>query len=215
MTLLPAGGPLRTFAERRDIRIAARAIASGDEAGLWPEEAAALGALRRERLQASGAARALARDLLATFGAPPRAIGRDAAGVPRWPPGFSGSLAHDDSHALAAVARAEKVGALGVDIEPDASLAQELMELIATPAERARYGEDLLRRPALFVIKEAVFKALFPADRRFLEFHDIEVDLEAGSARARFGGRCAFAWESSANAWESGAKICALAARDD
>ncbi len=208
MTFLSPGGPLQTFAEGRDIRIAARAIAPGDEARLWPEEAAALGALRRERRRASGAARGLARDLLAELCAPPCAIGRDRDGVPLWPPGFAGSLAHDDAHALAAVARAEKVAALGVDLEPDAPLAPDLAELVATPAERARYDDALLRRPILFVIKEAVFKALFPADRRFLDFHDIEVDLETGRARTRFGGRCSFAWES-------GAKIVALAARED
>ena len=207
MTLLSPGGPLLTFSARHDIRIAARAIAPGDEARLWPEEAAALGALRRERRRASGAARALARDLLAQFCAPPCAIGRDGDGVPLWPPGFAGSLAHDDAHALAAVARAEKVAALGVDLEPDAPLAPELAEMVTTPSERRRYDDALLRRPILFVVKEAVFKALFPADRRFLDFHDIETDLESGHARTKFGRRCLFAWEG-------GEKIIALAARE-
>ena len=73
--------------------------------------------------------------------------------------------------------------------------------------ERARHDAALLRRPILFVIKEAVFKALFPADRRFLDFHDIEADLDSGHARTIFGGRCLFAWEG-------GAKIIALAARE-
>lgn len=208
MSFLALGGPLRTFAERRDIRTSVREIAPGDDNRLWPAEAKALATLRGERQQASGAARALARELLAEFGAPPCAIGRDADGVPSWPPGFAGSLAHDRSHVLAAVARVEKVAAIGVDIEPDAPLPPELAELVATPAERARYDEALLRRPVLFVVKESVFKALFPADRRFLDFHDIEIDLESGRARTRFGGCCCFAWES-------GAKICALAARED
>lgn len=208
MSLLALGGPLRAFAERRDIRIGAREIALGDEIRLWPEEAKALAALQRERQQASGAARVLARELLAEFGAPPCAIGRDAEGVPLWPPGFAGSLAHDRSHALAALARVGKVTALGVDLEPAAPLPPELTELVATPSERARYDEALLRRPILFAVKEAVFKALFPADRRFLDFHDIEIDLESGCARTKFGGRCRFAWED-------GAKIVALAARED
>jgi 4'-phosphopantetheinyl transferase EntD len=207
MTFPAPGGPLLTFSARHDIRIGARAIAPGDEARLWREEAVAFAAMRRERLRASGAARALARDLLAKFGAPPCAIGRDGDGVPLWPPGFSGSFAHDETHALAAVARSEKACALGVDLEPDASLAPDLAELVATPIERSRYDEALLRRPILFVIKEAVFKALFPADRRFLDFHDIEIDLESGRAHTKFGGRCLFAWEG-------GAKIVALAARE-
>ncbi len=208
MTFLIPGGPLRTFAQRHGVGLGARAIAPGDEARLWPEEAEALAALRRERRRASGAARALARDLLAEIGAPPRPIGRDGDGVPLWPPGFAGSLAHDETHALAAVARSEAISALGVDLEPDAPLAPELADLVATPAERARYDEALLRRPVLFVVKEAVFKALFPVDRRFLDFHDIEIDLDCGRARTKFGGRCLFAWEG-------GAKIAALAARQD
>jgi 4'-phosphopantetheinyl transferase EntD len=207
MTLLSPGGPLLTFAARHGVRVGARAIAPGDEARLWPEEAAALVGLRSERLRASGAARALARDLLAEFGAPPCAIGRDGAGVPLWPPGFAGSLAHDETHALAAVARSERP-ALGVDLEPDAPLADDLAGLVATSAERARYDDALLRRPILFVVKEAVFKALFPADRRFLDFHDIEIDLDSGRARTKFGAYCLFAWES-------GAKIVALAARKE
>ncbi|MGO8740223.1 4'-phosphopantetheinyl transferase family protein [Rhodoblastus sp.] len=207
MTFPAPDGPILTFAARHDIELGARAIAPGDEGRLWPEEGQALAAFGDERKRASGAARALARDLLAKFGAPPCAIGRDREGVPLWPPGFVGSLAHDETHVLVAVAGSEKVAALGVDLEPDAPLAPGLAELVATPAERARYDEALLRRPILFVVKEAVFKALFPADRRFLDFHDIEADLETGSACAKFGGRCAFAWES-------GAKIIALAARD-
>jgi 4'-phosphopantetheinyl transferase EntD len=206
MTFLAPGGPLQTFAEQYGARIRARKIAPGDEARLWPEEAEALAGLRRERRRASGAARALARDLLMECGARPCAIGRDGDGVPLWPPGFAGSLAHDETHALAAAARSEEISALGVDLEPDAPLAPELAELVATPAERARYDEALLRRPVLFVVKEAVFKALFPADRRFLDFHDIEIDLDAGRARTKFGGRCLFAWEG-------GVKIAALAAR--
>ena len=206
--IFPApGGALQTFAERHGIRIGARAIAPDDEDRLWPEEAEALAALRLERRRASGAARALARNLLAEFGARPCAIGRDGDGVPLWPPGFAGSLAHDETHALAAVARSEKISALGADLEPDAPLASELVELVATPAERARYDQALLRRPVLFVAKEAAFKALFPADRRFLDFHDIEIDLGSGRARTKFGGRCLLAWEG-------GARIVALAARE-
>jgi 4'-phosphopantetheinyl transferase EntD len=208
MSFLTMGGALRSFAERRDIRIAAREIATGDETRLSPEEAETFAALRRERRQASGAARASARELLTEFGAPPGPIGRDAEGVPLWPPGFAGSLAHDGTHALAAVARVGKVSALGVDLEPDAPMSLELAELVATPAERARYDQVLLRRPILFVIKEAVFKALFPDDRRFLDFQDIDIDLASGGARTKFGGRCHFAWEG-------GLKICALAARED
>ncbi len=207
MTVLPITSPLRAWAERRNILIGARAIAPGDEAKLWPEEARRLGSSLLDRLRASGAARGLARNLLSSLLAPPCAILADADRVPLWPPGFVGSLAHDETHALAAVARETDVAALGVDLEPARRLEPEMTALVATPAERARYDDELLGGVTLFVIKEAVFKALFPADRRFLEFRDVEVDLEAGIARARYGARCAFFWES-------GVKIYALATRE-
>lgn len=39
----------------------------------------------------------------------------------------------------------------------------------------------------LFVIKEAVYKATFPIDGKFLEFHDVDVDLVNASATTRYG----------------------------
>ncbi len=39
----------------------------------------------------------------------------------------------------------------------------------------------------LFAAKEAVYKALYPLDRVFLEFRDIEVDLVSRTAATRTG----------------------------
>lgn len=195
---------LRAWAERRKIFLDWRKFEPGDEAQLWPEEAMSLRSSRSDLRQASGAARVLARQLLARLGAPCSALIKDDDGVPLWPPGFVGSLAHDSTHALAAVAREQDVWALGVDLEPDRPMAPELIELIATPAERARYDEDFLRGPGLFVVKEAVFKAFFPRERRFLDYQDIEIDLDAGRARIPSGALAEFVLER-------GRAICALA----
>lgn len=206
MTLMPPETrPLRSWAERRNIIFDARKFGPGDEAQLCPEEAASLRSSRAELLQASGAARCLARDLLARLGAPCGSLVKDADGVPSWPPGFVGSLAHDATHALAAVARERDIWALGVDLEPDLPMAPEMIDLVATPAERAHYDEDFLRGPSLFVVKEAVFKALFPRERRFLDYRDIEVDLDAGRARAGSAIPIDFILER-------GRQVCALAA---
>jgi 4'-phosphopantetheinyl transferase EntD len=43
----------------------------------------------------------------------------------------------------------------------------------------------------LFAIKEAVYKATYPLDHEFLEFHDIEVDLTIRRATARAGSTLA------------------------
>src|SRR5205085_12194887 len=92
-----------------------RLIAPGDEHALLDEEAASIAspviALRR----ASGAARIVARQLLAQLGYPGVQQPRSASGAPVWPAGVSGSLAHDDEVAVAAVGMQRDVNAVGID----------------------------------------------------------------------------------------------------
>jgi 4'-phosphopantetheinyl transferase EntD len=170
------------------ILVAHRRIGEDGERALLPEEAALLrGALAGERRE-SGAARVAARDLLARFGHGGAPIGRAPSGAPLWPQGLVGSLAHDGRDAVAALARARDFAGVGIDIEPDEDLPAEMVDLVATEAERARYAPGFLRCRILFAAKEAVFKAVHPLDGLFLDFHDIEVDLDRGRALVR-GGR--------------------------
>ena len=67
--------------------------------------------------------------------------------------------------------------AVGIDIEPAVPLPPDMLELIATPQELRKIADDPLRGKLLFAAKEAVYKAVYPLDRVFLEFRDIEVDL--------------------------------------
>ncbi len=123
------------------------------------------------------------------LGEPESSIPRLPAAAPVWPAGIVGSLAHDEGMAVAAIARSHDVAAIGIDVEPDAPLASELIDMVATPAERLRYGADLLASRWLFVAKEAVFKACFSLDATWLDFHDIEIDFEGGSALTKSGHR--------------------------
>lgn len=213
MTFFSPCGPIRLLAAPQNILLAAAPIAPGAETALTPSETAAFARRTLAQRRASGAARQLARRLLGDCAAPPADLLVDGAGAPLWPAGFCGSLAHDETVAVAAVAR-KNPGAglgLGVDVEADAPLPEEIVALVATPTELAAYGDALLRSHRLFVVKEACFKALFPLDRQFLEFHDIEVafsaNLATGRAQSRLGGACHFAVES-------GAHIFALALRE-
>jgi len=74
------------------------------------------------------------------------------------------------------------VAAIGIDIEPAELLPPELLEMVATPQERRRLGDDPYRGRLLFAAKEAVYKAVYPLDRVFLDYHDIEVDLAGRKA---------------------------------
>jgi 4'-phosphopantetheinyl transferase EntD len=105
-----------------------------------------------------------------------------ASRAPRWPPGFVGSLAHDREFAVAAVAPAASILGVGIDVEPRLPLPEELLDMIATPGERAQLKGDLVFARLLFCMKEAVYKATNPIDGVFLEHHDVEVCLESSIA---------------------------------
>ena len=164
-----------------------RLISPGDEHALLDQEAASIVTSVADMRRASGAARIVARQLLAQLGYPNVAVPRGTSGEPIWPAGVTGSLAHDDRVAVAAVGRLRDVRAVGVDVEPAVPLPTEVLELIATPQELRKIVDDPLRGKLLFAAKEAVYKAVYPLDRIFLEFRDIEVDLAARSATTRTG----------------------------
>ena len=169
------------------ILVGYRFIAPGDEAALRPEEAASFErAIVKVRRQ-SGAARIVARQLLKVLGHEDAVIAKAASGAPVWPQGIAGSLDHDNEVAVAAVARTRDFLSVGVDVEPAEPLRSDLVDMIATHGERARYAPSLLHSRQLFAAKEAVYKAVHPLDGRFLEFQDIEVDLDRQEARISYG----------------------------
>lgn len=164
-----------------------RLIAPGDEQALLDEEAASIASPVVAVRRASGAARIVARQLLTQLGYPRVPLPRKASGSPIWPAGIIGSLAHDDEVAVAAVGMQRDFDAVGIDVEPAVALPPDMLMLIATPQELQRISGDPLRGKLLFAAKEAVYKALYPLDRVFLEFHDIEVDLTGRKAVTRTG----------------------------
>jgi 4'-phosphopantetheinyl transferase EntD len=164
-----------------------RAISAGDEDALLPVEAPAFATSVVKVRRASGAARIVARALLTRLGQAGCALPKTASGAPIWPAGIVGSLAHDARYAVAAVARASAVAALGIDIEPAEPLPPDLLDLVATPHERAKLADDPCGGRLLFVAKEATYKAVYPLDRTFLEHHDVEIDFAGRQARLRNG----------------------------
>jgi 4'-phosphopantetheinyl transferase EntD len=125
--------------------------------------------------------------LLKGLGQPECALPRGPGGAPGWPAGVVGSLAHDSRVAVAAVGRCDDVGAIGIDVEPAESLPPELLELVATPQERLRIDDDPYQGRLLFVAKEAVYKAVYPLDQRFLDHHDVQINFADRKAVVRNG----------------------------
>jgi 4'-phosphopantetheinyl transferase EntD len=184
------------------------------EAGeaLFPEESAAVAkavAHRRAEFAAGRqAARAALRRLCGFTGPVPPGIDR----APVWPPGVVGSISHDEGLAVAAVALAIDVRALGLDIDTVARFKPELEGPICTPDEVQRLlsgrapPERQRQLARVFCIKEAVYKAQYPLTRGWLDFADLVLDwpqeapdrfvatLQRGvgvfAAGHRFEGRC-------------------------
>ena len=170
------------------VLIGHRLIAPWDEAALLPPERPAFAASVVKVQRPSGAARLVARDLLARLGYPGVALPKSTSGAPRWPDGIVGSLAHDERVAIAAVAKQSDLAALGIDIEPAEPLPADLLDLVATPREHAAVQHDPFQGRLHFVVKEAVYKAVHPLDGIFLEHHDVEIDFARRTATVR-GGR--------------------------
>lgn len=164
-----------------------RTIADGDEFALFPEEHSAFARSVVKVQRASGAARIVARGLMQRLGISPQPVLKATAGMPQWPDGIVGSLAHDSTVAVAALARRADFLSIGVDIEPAEGLDPDLLDLVATEGERAEIDNSPLQGRLLFAIKEAVYKAVYPLDGKFLDHHDVEVNFTTRIAAIRQG----------------------------
>ena len=186
---LPTGEAWQALQARlaeRSILIGARRIGEGDaRAFASPEPPTSVGL---SRARASGAARIVARELIARLGgdsdAPlPRGLNR----APVWPEGFVGSLAHDEACAVAAVARRAEIRALGVDVEPREPLPADVLDFALSAAEREAIGGDAGRARLAFCAKEAVYKAMSAAEGLELDYGDIAISFAPDAARLRDG----------------------------
>jgi 4'-phosphopantetheinyl transferase EntD len=159
------------------VLIGHRLISPGDEHALAPDEIRGISSSVVERRRASGAARIVARELLGRLGLGECRVPRASSGAPIWPAGVIGSLAHDRRAAVAAVGASREIGALGIDVEPAEALPDDLLDIVATPDERLKIGDDPFSGRLLFAAKEAVYKAVYPLDRTFLDHHDVQIDF--------------------------------------
>ncbi|HLQ20590.1 MAG TPA: 4'-phosphopantetheinyl transferase superfamily protein, partial [Tabrizicola sp.] len=102
-----------------------------------------------------------------------------------WPAGVSGSIAHAAGFAIAAGRFGDPVG---IDIEDDSPIAQDLWPIICTPEELHRLGADHTgeRVKQVFCAKEAVFKAQTPALRSLFGHESLAVTLAEDGFHAQF-----------------------------
>jgi len=124
--------------------------------------------------------RACARSALSAIGAGATAIGVGPHREPLWPTGVVGSITHCAGYCGAAVAFADDIAAVGIDAERNVALPADVARLAVLPRETV--GLQWAWRDhwdtVLFSARESVFKAWFPATRRWLGFHDVEIHLD-------------------------------------
>jgi len=159
-----------------------------DESRLTPEESAWLPPMAAIRRHEFTLGRNAARRALRRLDIPSATIGRHPDDRdPVWPEGIVGSISHSHGVAAAACARAGPILGLGLDVERAGPLGDDLIAEICRPDELARFAE-LAPHPVdwpkqLFTIKEAAYKAWFPRTRTPLEFHAMQVSLDADARR--------------------------------
>jgi len=158
----------------------------GDTAHLYPAEASCIAGAVPARRREFALGRQCARRALADLGIRdfPLLQGKDRA--PIWPAGVVGSLTHCGNIGAAAVARADRIAALGIDIETAVPLGEDLYRLVCLPEEMARLAAlpEAMRgvtAKLLFSAKESVFKCFYPLTGVFLDFLDCEICLEEES----------------------------------
>ncbi len=159
---------------------------------LFPEEAELVLGAAPDRVAEFRAGRHCARAALGALGVSPTPLLRAAGRAPEWPAGFVGSITHKRAPGAAfcgaAAASIATVRGVGLDAEFDAPLEPQLFARVLTASE-ARSVELLaperrgITAKIVFSIKEAVYKCQYPHSRQFLEFGDVEVDLDEGSGR--------------------------------
>ncbi len=160
----------------------------GDPTQLLRAEQELVTAAVPSRRREFAAGRVCARALLAQLGFDPRALLRADDRSPAWPHGSVGSIAHDGRWCAVAVARTERWSCLGLDIEPDEPLEDDLWHEIFTEREIATLRasahsarENVAR--VLFSAKECVYKCTHSFVRPMLGFQDVEILLVPGSGR--------------------------------
>lgn len=152
---------------------------TGDPAtGLWPAEEPATPPMVPQRRAEFAAGRRAVRAAMADLGLPAAAVPMADSRAPIWPDGMTGSIAHGGGLALAVVAQAGTCRSVGLDLEPRAPLSDDLDPIIRRPGETG----DLL---ALFVAKEAAYKAHYPLTGRVLAFDEVHITWDGPGFEAR------------------------------
>jgi 4'-phosphopantetheinyl transferase EntD len=160
----------------QDVAVALCSLSAADPSDLWPEERAAVAGAVPHRQAEFAAGRQAARSALAALGHAPVALPMGPDRAPIWPAGIAGSISHASGLAVAVVRQGAP---LGIDIEDDAPLPEDLWPTLTSPEERAAFPPGDIGRQVrrVFAAKEALFKAQAQGARAMFGFDAVRVTL--------------------------------------
>ena len=150
---------------------------------LSADERAHIGHAVESRQFAYATGRYLARRALAETGVAASSIPTHASRRPVWPEGVVGSITHSRRYAIAVVGVRTGLAGIGVDLEVDGRVTEDIAETVMSPDER-NWCEGLVLRgagppptayTANFSAKEAVFKAVNPIVGLMVGFREVEI----------------------------------------
>ena len=141
---------------------------------------ARMGDVRRREYSSGRRVARCALEVLGVHGFALRARGR----VPVWPRGIVGSITHSRCLALAMAGRRRKIAGIGVDLESERRVTDQLARRVLLEREREQaHAKDW--PTMLFAAKEAVYKAVNPLIGEYLGFMDVAISAGAdGTYRA-------------------------------
>lgn len=156
---------------------------SADAALLLPEERQSCCGFALKRLEEFAAGRACARRALAELGIIDFPLPADDDRRPCWPRYVAGSITHTAGFCGAAVAGRDRFSAIGLDAEQIARVTSDIWPQICVPEElaslKSRPQQEWAKIAAIiFSAKEAFYKCQYDVTRRWLEFHDIAVEVD-------------------------------------
>lgn len=157
------------------------AIAAPDGSPPWPGEQ--IGAAVPRRLAEFAAGRSAARAAMRALGHAPAAIPAGPDRAPLWPAGLTGSITHCDGACLAIMGQTQHWSGLGLDAEPAASLDPALWPTLLAAGESLADGQSAL---ALFVAKEAAYKAQYALSQQLFDFQTLRLIWQGDRFGAEF-----------------------------
>ena len=167
--------------------MSADSMFDSDEQVFYPKELLSISSASAKRRRHFRNGRWCARRALESLGYAPVAINQGPNHEPLWPSGVVGSISHCSGYSCAAVGDSKVFSAIGIDAEPNKPLRPELRPLIAGTRELALIDQltasddSVSWDKLLFCIKEAAYKSWFPRNRMWLDFYDIDANIERGN----------------------------------